>query len=246
MGETTRLPADLAAVIFDLDGVITRTAGLHFEAWKRLFDEVVARHAAGPAAAPFGEEDYLRHVDGLPRLDGIRMFLRARGIALPEGRPDDGAEAETVWGLGARKNIWFRRLLDERGVEVFPGALRLVEELRARGVRRAVVSSSKNCRPILARAGLTALFDAIIDGEDAVRAGLAGKPAPDTFVHAARLLAAAPADCAVAEDAISGVRAGAAGGFRLVIGVDRGAGRDALAAAGADIVVNDLGELSLD
>lgn len=248
MADSKRLPADLAAVIFDLDGVITATAKLHFRAWKRLFDEVIARAAArdGIDERPFDKDDYLRHVDGRPRYDGVREFLRSRGITLPEGGPEDPPEAETVYGLGNRKNVWFNRLLREEGAEVFPGAVRLVEQLRARGIGRAVVSSSKNCRAILETARLTPLFDAIVDGNDAARAGLAGKPAPDAFLHAARLLGQRPADCAVAEDAISGVQAGAAGRFRLVIGVNRGAGAEALAAAGADIVVNDLGELSLE
>lgn len=229
----------LGAVIFDLDGVITRTASVHFAAWKALFDPLLAARGQ----APFDEGDYARHVDGKPRQDGVRDFLASRGIAVPEGAPDDPPEADTLHGLGRRKNGLFRRMLAEQGVEVFDSSVLLVEELRRHGIRTAVVSSSKNARAILANAGLLDLFDLILDGADAQRMGLAGKPAPDTFLQAAERLGLPPEACAVVEDAVVGVQAGAAGEFRLVVGIDRGAGHDALAAGGADVVVDDLKEL---
>lgn len=232
------------AFLFDLDGVVTRTAALHAAAWKRLFDEVLARRD-GPGFVPFDlDADYRRYVDGKPRFAGIRSFLDARGIALPPGTPADDAERDTIHGLGQRKNRFFTALLAERGVDVYDAAVRLLHALRARGVRTAVVSSSRNCAAVLRAARLTGLFDVRVDGRDLARdAGLRGKPAPDTFLEAARRLGVPPARCVVLEDAVAGVEAGRRGGFGLVIGV--GDDADALRAAGADVVVADLGALRL-
>ena len=239
------LGTPIDAFLFDLDGVVTRTAALHARAWKRLFDEFLASLEGDPERlAPFRlPEDYLAWVDGKPRYEGVRSFLHSRAIDLPWGDPQDSPDARTVRGLGNRKDRYFNEVLSEQGVEVFPTTIALIGALRARGVGTACVSSSKNCRPILERAGIIELFDAIFDGRDLEREGLAGKPRPDAFLCAAARLGAAPARSAVVEDALSGVAAGRAGGFGLVIGVDRGAGRAALLAAGADVVVTDLAEL---
>lgn len=233
------------AVLFDLDGVVTHTAAIHARAWKRLFDEFLAGPDDNPERFhPFRvPEDYLAYVDGKPRYAGVRSFLRSRGIDLPWGDPQDSLEDGTVCGLGNRKDRYFHQVLAEEGVEVFPTTIALIRALRTRGVRTACVSSSKNCRPVLERAGISDLFEEIFDGRDLEREGLAGKPRPDAFVRATERLGVAPAASAVVEDAVSGVAAGKAGGFRLVIGVDQGAGRDALLAAGADVVVADLAEL---
>ncbi len=245
------LPLDLIgmgiiAVVLDLDGVVTRTARLHARAWKHLFDAHL-RAVADRTGAPFVpfdiDADYAAHVDGLPRQDGVTTFLASRGITLPPGRPDDPPDAETVNGLGNRKNVEFTRALAEDGVEVFPGAVRFIEHWRGRGLKIALNSSSKNAGMVLDSAGLTGLFDAVVDGKVAAAAGLPGKPAPDTFLHAAALVGARPDQACVVEDALAGVHSGHAGAFRLVIGIDRGAGREALLDAGADIVVNDLGDI---
>ena len=238
----------LKAVVFDLDGVITRTARVHAQAWTQLFNDYLRTRAVrdGTPFVPFETDDYLRHVDGLPRYDGVARFLRSRGIDLPRGTPDDAPDAETICGLGNRKNLAFAHALREHGVEVFESSVRLVRALRARGVRTAINSSSRNARPVLARAGLDDLFDAVVDGQDAADDELRGKPAPDTFVRAAAAVGARPGEAAVFEDAVAGVAAGRAGGFALVVGVDRGAGRQALAEAGADLVVNDLGAFPLE
>ncbi len=235
----------LDAYLFDLDGVVTRTASVHSEAWKRLFDAYLKERAEDAASfIPFRlPDDYVTYVDGKPRYDGVRSFLESRGIRLPEGDSDDPADAETVRGLGNRKNVHFNAVMTERGVEVFDATVRIVRALRAEGRRVGCVSSSKNCRPILARAGLEDLFEVIVDGNDIEAQGLAGKPKPDSFLAGATLLGTDPARTAVVEDAVAGVQAGKAGEFGLVIGIDRGAGRDALKAAGADIVVGDMSEL---
>lgn len=239
------LGTTIDAFLFDLDGVVTRTARVHARAWKRLFDEFLASLEGDPERlAPFRlPADYLAYVDGKPRYEGVRSFLQSRAIDLPWGDPQDSPDARTVCGLGNRKDRYFNEVLAEQGVEVFPTTIALIGALRTRGVRTACVSSSKNCRSILARAGIIELFDRIFDGRDLEREGLAGKPHPDAFLRAAERLGAAPARSAVVEDALSGVAAGRAGGFGLVIGVDRGAGREALLAAGADVVVADLAEL---
>jgi len=246
MGEALPDPFGLKAWLFDLDGVVTRTARVHARAWKRLFDEFLAGRQGDPEQLdPFRlPEDYIAHVDGKPRYEGVQSFLLARGIDLPWGDPGDSPDAPTVCGLGNRKNQYFNEVMDEDGVEVFDGTVALIEALRARGIKTACVSSSKNCVPVLERAGLLALFDAIFDGRDLEREQLPGKPRPDAFLRGAKLLGVAPAEAVVVEDAVSGVEAGRAGNFELVIGVDRGAGRDALLAAGADVVVGDLAEFA--
>ncbi|SFP98568.1 trehalose-phosphatase [Tranquillimonas alkanivorans] len=230
-------PAGRRGAIFDLDGVVTRTARVHFAAWKRLFDAFLAERWD---AAPFTKEDYHRYVDGLPRYDGVATFLRARGIYLPRGTPSDPPEAETICGLGNRKNIHFREALQRDGVDVYRSTVTLIERLHADGFGTALVSSSRNARAVLEAAGLTRLFDVILDGSDAAAEGLGGKPAPDIFLAAAARLGVEPARAFVVEDATSGVAAARAGGFGLVMGVDRAGQARALREAGADIVVPDL------
>jgi beta-phosphoglucomutase family hydrolase len=237
------------AFLFDLDGVVTRTARVHAAAWKRLFDDYLARRATaeGTAFVPFDAvEDYRKYVDGKPRAAGVESFLGARGISLPAGSPDDGPEADTLSGLGNRKDRFFIEALSHQGVEVYEGAVRFVREARTRGVRTAIVSSSRNCAAVLDAAGLTRLFDVRVDGVDLGRLGLAGKPAPDMFLEAARRLDAPAARAAVFEDALVGVEAGRAGRFRLVVGIGRGDHAADLRAHGADLVVADLGDLSLE
>lgn len=233
------------AVLFDLDGVITDTARVHAAAWKEMFDEFLRRHAAeeGDEQEPFDDEaEYRRYVDGKPRYDGVRSFLAARGITLPEGGPDDPPDARTVHGLGNRKNELVGALLAE-GVEPYPGSVALVHQLRERGTGVAVVSSSRNCGRVLEAAGIADLFDAQVDGRVAGELGLPGKPAGDTYLEAARRLGVPPERAVVVEDATSGVEAGRNGGFGLVIGVDRTGNPEALREHGADLVVADLGEL---
>jgi beta-phosphoglucomutase family hydrolase len=233
------------AVLFDLDGVLTATARLHAASWKRMFDDYLARRAsrAGEAFEPFGlPHDYARHVDGLPRYDGVRTFLAARRVALPDGAPDDPPDRETVCGLGNRKQSLFSDLLASEGIDTYPGSVAVVRHLLRNGVRTGVVSSSRSCEAILEAAGLTELFGVRIDGVVAAERGLPGKPAPDTFVHAAHALGAAPSRSVVVEDALSGVEAGRAGGFGLVVAIDRTGNAAALEQAGADVVVTDLGD----
>lgn len=229
------------AVLFDLDGVVTPTAEVHMHAWAAMFDAFLKARSAD--APPYTDQDYFDYVDGKPRYDGVRSFLASRGITLPEGTPDDPPTAETVAGLGNRKNEAFNEILSKDGVQPYPGSVRLIEELHAGGKRLAVVSSSRNAPAVLEAAGLTRYFDFVMHGGLAAELGLAGKPAPDTFAHAAEVLGAADDRAVVLEDATSGVAAGRAGDFGLVIGVDRGAGAEALRAAGADVVVQDLAEL---
>jgi beta-phosphoglucomutase family hydrolase len=243
------LPASITACLFDLDGVLTRTEELHAAAWRELFDAYLRERAAaaGEPFVPFdAADDYRRYVDGKPRADGVASFLAARGIELPLGEPGDPPEAETVNGLGNRKNAIVLGLIDEVGVGVYAGSLRYVRAARDAGLPCAVVSSSTNCREVLAAAGMEALFDAVVDGRVARRDGLRGKPAPDTFLAAARLLGVAPAEAAVYEDALAGVAAGRAGGFGFVVGVDRDGRSDALSGAGADVVVPDLEALLVE
>jgi beta-phosphoglucomutase family hydrolase len=238
---TSSLPADLdrfAAVLFDLDGVLTPTAEVHMRAWDEMFNAFLAERRQ----APYTDADYFAHVDGKPRFDGVRDMLATRGIVLPEGSDDDPPDAETVRGLGNRKNAVFSALLERDGVQPYPGSVRLLDRLRERGVPLAVVSSSRNAPAVLSAAGLLDRFDVVVDGAVATADELAGKPAPDTFVAAARRLDVAPADAVVMEDAVSGVAAGRAGDFGLVVGVDRGVGEQALLEAGADVVVSDLAE----
>lgn len=237
--------ATYRAVLFDLDGVITPTAEVHMRAWAQMFSGYL--DAVG-GQEPYTDDDYFEHVDGKPRYDGVRDFLTSRGINLPQGTPDDPPDQprgeETVCGLGNRKNVAFGQVLSDEGVVAYPGSVRLLEQLRAAGVPMAIVSSSKNAPDVLDAAGVTHFFDVVVHGGVAAERGLRGKPAPDMFEEAARELGVADQTSVVVEDAINGVRAGAAGDFALVIGVDRGAGPDALTAAGAEVVVSDLDELT--
>jgi beta-phosphoglucomutase family hydrolase len=239
--------ADYDALLFDLDGVITRTAAVHAQAWKALFDGFLQAWAAehGEPFRPFEiAEDYLRYVDGKRRYDGVASFLESRGIELPRGEPTDGRDERTVCGLGNRKDEYFLAALEERGVEVFDDAVVLLAAARRAGKGVAVVSASENCDVILDRVGLLDHFDVRVTGREAAAWHLPGKPAPDTFLKAAELLGVRPERAVVLEDAISGVQAGKAGGFGLVIGVDRGGAADALTANGADLVSRDLSELA--
>jgi trehalose 6-phosphate phosphatase len=242
------LGVSVDAVVFDMDGVITDTASVHAAAWKRLFDRYLQDRVerTGERFEPFdADEDYRRYIDGKPRYDGVRSFLASRGIELPEGDPDDPPDRETVCGLGNRKNDFFLEHLREHGAEPYPSTVELVRELRARGVRTAAISASRNMSEVLEAAGVAELFPVRVDGLVAEELGLPGKPDPAVFVEAARRLGVDPARTAVVEDALSGVEAGRRGGFALVIGVDRTGHADALRAAGADVVVGDLGELEL-
>lgn len=232
---------DAAAVLFDLDGVLTPTAAVHMRAWELMFRQYFAEHEIAP---PYTDADYFTHVDGRPRYDGVRSTLLSRGVRLPEGEPSDPPGAQTVCGLGNTKNALVNQLLAQEGVEPYPGSVRVVDALDRRGVPMAVVSSSRNTPAVLEAAGLGGRFPVIVDGVVAAAKHLAGKPAPDTFLHAAELLGVPPERTVVVEDAVSGVAAGRAGGFGLVVGVDRGAGAAALTDAGADVVVRDLGELT--
>jgi beta-phosphoglucomutase family hydrolase len=236
----------LTAVIFDMDGVLTRTTPLHAQAWKRLFDEYLAgRRARGETHAPFDAvRDYLDIVDGKPRFEGVSDFLAARRIHIPYGHHEDGPDVESCCGLGNRKDAYFEALVAEEGVFVFDSTVARLRELRAAGVGTAVVTSSRHGRDIVERAGLVALFDVILDGNDARDRGLRGKPRPDLFLEAARLLGTEPARVAVVEDAVSGVEAARAGCFGLVVAVDRGGNSEALKRAGSDLLVRDLDELT--
>ncbi|MCW3036391.1 MAG: putative hydrolase [Actinobacteria bacterium] len=239
------LPDNIVACLFDLDGVLTQTAKVHEAAWKEMFDAYLHDRAAstGEAFQAFEPADYDRYVDGKPRFDGVRSFLESRGIHLPEGSHDDAPGAETIGGLGNRKNQLVLALIHDNGVQPYEGSVRYVHAVIEAGLKRAVVSSSANCRDVLAAAGLDGLFDTIIDGYVAEQRHLRGKPAPDTFLEAAKDLGVEPRDAAVFEDALAGVEAGRAGGFGYVVGVDRVGQADALKAHGADIVVSDLAEL---
>lgn len=240
------LPDSVRACLFDLDGVLTQTAKIHAAAWKEMFDGYLRERAerTGERFVPFDEEgDYDEYVDGKPRYDGVRSFLAARGIELPEGAESDPPEAETVRGLGNRKNELVLRLIRERGVEPYEGSVRYLRAAREAGLRRAVVSSSSNCRDVLAAAGIEGLLEERIDGIVAERECLRGKPAPDTFLAGARALGVEPAEAAVFEDALAGVAAGRAGEFGCVVGVDRAGHAGALRSHGADLVVSDLAEL---
>ncbi len=236
---------DFDTVLFDLDGVVTATARVHAAAWKRLFDGYLQSIADSNNLPfrPFSDEDYRRYVDGKPRYEGVESFLESRGVVLPHGTPDDTPETETVCGLGNRKNVFFNEHLHDKGVDVYPSTVRLIRRLRATGMRVAVVSSSKNCAAILERAGIGDLFDLRFDGVEAARLGVKGKPAPDTYLKAALMLGTKPGRTAIVEDAIVGVQAGRAGGFGLVIGIDRIDDPKVLRDNGAHIVVSDLSEL---
>jgi beta-phosphoglucomutase family hydrolase len=238
-----RLPEQVKALLFDVDGVLTDTASVHAKAWKQTFDGVLDRLGDQP---PFDiTTDYQEHVDGRSRLDGVRGFLQARGIDLPEGSEDDGPDQLTVQGIGRAKNDLVLRLIREEGVKRYEDAARFVPAARERGLRTAVVSSSANAREALRAAGLEDCFDTWVDGVRIAEEHLEGKPAPDTFAAAARDLGVENARAAVFEDAEAGVEAGRAGDFGLVVGVDRTGHADALREHGADVVVQDLGEIEL-
>lgn len=241
-----KLPEGTEACLFDLDGVLTQTAKVHAQAWKEMFDGFL-REWSGRTGEPFEAfdrpTDYDEYVDGLPRLDGVRSFLHSRSIDLPMGSPSDPPDAETIHALGTRKNDRVLELIRAQGVEPYEGSVRFVHAAREQGLRRAVVSSSTNCRDVLVAAGIDHLFEERIDGTVAERDGLAGKPAPDTFLAGARAVGVEPAQAVVFEDAQAGVEAGRAGDFGLVVGVDRTGQAEALRRRGADVVVQDLAEL---
>ncbi|MGY1690513.1 HAD family hydrolase [Geodermatophilus sp. SYSU D01105] len=235
------LPDSIRACLFDLDGVLTRTATVHMAAWKRTFDEFL--HRRDPAAPEFTQDDYNRYVDGKPRLDGVRDFLASRGITLPEGTPDDPPDAETVHGVGLRKNDLVLAELAEHGVDVYPGSVRYLRAVKDAGLLTAVVTASRNGGDVVSAGGFADLVDTRVDGVVAAEQQLRGKPAPDTFLAAARELGVDPAGAAVFEDALAGVAAGRAGQFGHVVGVDRVGQAEALRANGADVVVTDLAQL---
>jgi beta-phosphoglucomutase family hydrolase len=237
------LPERIRACLFDLDGVLTKTAVVHAAAWKEMFDDFL-RKRDGDAFVPFDPlEDYGEYVDGKPRYDGVRSFLASRGIELPEGEASDPPDAETVKGLGNRKNELVLEKIKENGVEPYAGSVRYLDAVREAGLARAVVSASANCRDVLRAAGIDGLFEVVVDGVVADHEQLRGKPAPDTFLAAARKLEIDESDAAVFEDALAGVEAGRAGKFGFVVGVDRVGHADALREHGADVVVEDLEQL---
>jgi beta-phosphoglucomutase family hydrolase len=247
-GPKLDLPEAITALLFDLDGVLTKTALVHDKAWKQMFDGFLEARAEknGEEFVPFDEgDDYNEYVDGKPRYDGVRSFLESRGIELPEGEPDDSPEKETVCGLGNRKNDLVQELIKRDGVQVYEGSVKFVEAAREAGLRRAVVSSSANTQEVLEAAGIEDLFEERIDGNVADQRHLKGKPAPDTYLAGAEALGVEPSAACVFEDAVSGVEAGAAGHFGHVVGVDRVHHADALREHGADVVVDDLEELIL-
>ncbi|HUA72016.1 MAG TPA: beta-phosphoglucomutase family hydrolase [Solirubrobacteraceae bacterium] len=240
------LPDGITTCLFDLDGVLTETATVHAKAWKQMFDAFLRgwyERAGEPYRAFALPEDYEKYVDGKPRRDGVRSFLESRGIKLPEGSADDSPEADTIYGLGLRKNELVLKLIHDEGVEPYPDAVAFVNYAKDRGLRRAVVSSSANCQQVLIAAGIEDLFEARIDGVVAEREHLAGKPAPDTFLAGAKAVGVEPGQAAVFEDAEAGVAAGRAGHFGLVVGVDRTGHAEALREHGADVVVQRLTEL---
>jgi beta-phosphoglucomutase family hydrolase len=240
------LPEGVTTCLFDLDGVLTQTAKVHAAAWKQTFDAYLKERAAreGTEFVPFDPvADYDEYVDGKPRYDGVASFLASRDIRLPQGTSDDRPDTETIDGIGNRKNVIVLKLIHDDGVQAYPGSVAYVKAARDAGLHRVVVSSSTNCRDVLTAAGIVDLFEAIIDGHVAEREGLKGKPAPDTFLAGAKTVGVPPKAAAVFEDALAGVEAGHAGGFGIVVGVDRVGQADALRAHGADIVVKDLAEL---
>lgn len=239
-------PERFDAVLFDLDGVLTATAAMHAACWKEMFDEFLQRYSRTRSEPfrPFDEEtDYRSYVDGKPRLEGVRSFLESRAIDLPEGEPPDPPGHDTVWGLGNHKNELVHAAIAAGLVDAYPTSIELVRRLEERRIKTAVVSSSRNCQAVLRSVGIEDLFLVVVDGRLAEERMLRGKPAPDTFLEAATMLGIAPARGVVVEDAIVGVQAGRAGGFGLVIGVDRDGIADALRDQGADVVVSDLAEL---
>jgi beta-phosphoglucomutase family hydrolase len=240
------LPEKVRACLFDLDGVLTDTASVHTKAWKAMFDAYLSQRAerTGEEFVPFDPAaDYRQYVDGKKREDGVRSFLSSRGIELPDGHPDDPGDAETVYGLGNRKNDMFQKVLSDDGVDVFDGSRRYLEAATAAGLGIAVVSSSANTREVLELTGLDRFVQQRVDGVTLREEHIAGKPAPDSFLRAAQLLDVSPDAAAVFEDALSGVAAGRAGNFGFVVGVDRVGQAEDLRRSGADVVVTDLAEL---
>lgn len=243
---TLKIPNNIRACLFDMDGVLTQTATVHAAAWKEMFDAFLQQHAdeSGEEFVPFEiATDYVNYVDGKLRQDGVRSFLESRGISLPEGTPDDNENQDTIHGLGTRKNNRVQELIRTKGVDTYPDSMALLKAVRANCMKTAVVSASRNTPDVLRVTNLESQFDYVMHGGIAGEMGLPGKPAPDTFLAAARALEVSPANCAVLEDAIVGVQAGQAGKFGLVIGVDRVEHGDELRANGADIVVRNLEEL---
>jgi beta-phosphoglucomutase family hydrolase len=240
------LPDGVTACLFDLDGVLTQTAKVHAAAWKSMFDDFLRSWASehGQEFVPFdAHEDYDEYVDGKPRYDGVASFLQSRGIELPRGTPDDPPDAQTIDGLGNRKNELVLNLIHDQGVDAYEGSVRYVKAAIDAGLRRAVVSSSTNARDVLKAAGIYDLFEEIVDGVVADREQLKGKPAPDTFLAGARAVGVEAKAACVFEDALAGVEAGRAGSFGFVVGVDRVGQAEALKEHGADVVVKDLSEL---
>jgi beta-phosphoglucomutase family hydrolase len=240
------LPDSISAFLFDLDGVLTETAKVHAQAWEQAFDELLQKRAEmeGSEFVPFDRvRDYDEYVDGKPRYDGVRSFLQSRGIRLPEGKDDDPPGLDSIQAVGNLKNEIVLGLIDKQGVTAYPGSERYLEAVQEAGLARAVVSSSTNCRAVLKSAGIAHFFKTIVDGVVAEREGLAGKPAPDTYLEGAKLLGVAPAQAAVFEDALAGVQAGHDGRFGYVVGVDRVGQAKELGEHGADVVVKDLAEL---
>jgi beta-phosphoglucomutase family hydrolase len=240
------LPAGVTTCLFDLDGVLTKTATVHAAAWKQAFDAFLKGWSAaqGKPFVPFDAvADYDEYVDGKPRYEGVRSFLSARGIELPAGQPSDPPDADTIDGLGNRKNEIVLRMIHEDGVQPYEGSVRYVHAAREAGLHRVVVSSSTNARDVLRAAGIADLFEHVVDGHDAEREHLQGKPAPDSFLAGAKAAGVQPRQAAVYEDALAGVQAGRAGHFGYVVGVDRVGQAAALKEHGADIVVEDLAEL---
>jgi len=236
------LPDHITASLFDLDGVLTSTAVQHLAAWRATFNDFL-RERNGPGFAPFTDHDYAAHVDGRPRLDGVRTFLTSRGIDLPEGSPDDPPAANTMWGVGNRKNELVQKIIAEQGVTPYPGSVRFIKAARDDGFAIGVVTSSANGAMVLNAGNLMPYVQVLIDGLVITRDKLRGKPAPDSFLAGARALGVPPANTAVFEDALAGVAAGRAGGFGYVVGVNRADQADALRDHGADVVVDDLAEL---
>ncbi|HEX3318954.1 MAG TPA: beta-phosphoglucomutase family hydrolase [Solirubrobacteraceae bacterium] len=236
------LPDGIRAVLFDMDGVLTETATVHARAWKSMFDDYL-RKRDGDGFKPFSQDDYDQYVDGKPRYDGVRSFLQSRGIDLAQGKPSDSPGAETIDGLGNRKNELVLKIIHDEGVKPYPGSVRYVDAVREAGLRRAVVSSSANTKDVLRSAGILDRFEKIVDGHVVEDEGLKGKPAPDTYLQGAEELGLKPSQAAVFEDALSGVEAGRAGRFGYVVGVDRVGQADALEQHGADVVVKDLADL---
>jgi beta-phosphoglucomutase family hydrolase len=237
------LPERVRAGLFDMDGVLTKTATVHAAAWKQMFDEFL-QDRDGPNFRPFdADRDYQEYVDGKPRHDGVRDFLASRGITIPDGSPSDDPSHTTNFGLGNRKDVLLHQVIAERGVEVYEGSVRYLEAARAAGLRRIVVSSSTNTEEILNATGLSHLVEGRVDGHTLVEQNLRGKPAPDAFLAGARLAGVEPGDAAVFEDSLAGVEAGRNGEFGFVVGVDRVGHRQALLESGAEVVVDDLAEL---